>query len=118
MPRRIQRVTTGTGATAQVKIRVITDPAIETATAMLTHGHGIAIQKQLALARPTTGGNAQAEVAGRLLKRIGSAGNKNATAAFEATLLRRWLEMETGAVKGISGAALIRKLRARVTKKK
>ena len=60
----------------------------------------------------------QAMVAGRLLRRIQSAGNKNAESAFQAILLRRWLEMETGAVKGVSGSALIRKLRARATRKK
>ncbi|MBI2919942.1 MAG: addiction module protein [Planctomycetes bacterium] len=60
----------------------------------------------------------QAMVAGRLLRRIESAKNRNAEAAFQATLLRRWLEMETGAVESISGSALMRKLRARAAKKK
>jgi len=60
----------------------------------------------------------QAAVASYLLRRIESRGDKNAEAAFQATLLRRWLEMETGAVRGIFPTALIRKVRARAAKRK
>ncbi|KAF0244646.1 MAG: hypothetical protein FD180_2313 [Planctomycetota bacterium] len=57
----------------------------------------------------------QAVLAGRLLRKIESRGARNAEAAFQATLLRRWLDTETGVDRGFSGAALIRKLRALTT---
>ena len=61
---------------------------------------------------------AQVELASRLLARVEQEGDRDAKAAFRATLLRRRHEMQTGKVKGLTISQVMRKLERQAGKRR
>ena len=60
----------------------------------------------------------QIEIADRLLSRIEKKRGREAKAAFQATLLRRFHEMKSGVDKGVSPAQLFKKMQAQARRKR
>jgi len=61
---------------------------------------------------------AAVQLASRLLARVEQEGDRNAKAAFRATLLRRRQEMRSGKEKGVSAEKFLRDLERRAAKRR